>query len=106
MEIEEKAFDEARSLRPPAELRYRVELAALRQHDPYPRPLGWQLSPRHVSEFILGSAGREYEYNLDGTTCSTSLTRKFYGDDVLVDRAVVTLASNRGLLLVGEPGTA
>ena len=34
------------------------------------------------------------------------MTRKFYGDDALIDRCVVTLMSNRGLLLVGEPGTA
>jgi MoxR-like ATPase len=34
------------------------------------------------------------------------VSRKFYGDDALVDRCVVTLMSNRGLLLVGEPGTA
>src|SRR4029453_2861591 len=33
-------------------------------------------------------------------------TRKFHGDDALIDRAIVTLMSNRGLLLVGEPGTA
>jgi len=32
--------------------------------------------------------------------------RKFYGDDALIDRCIVTLMSNRGLLLVGEPGTA
>ena len=32
--------------------------------------------------------------------------RKYYGDDALVDRCVVTLMSNRALLLVGEPGTA
>jgi MoxR-like ATPase len=32
--------------------------------------------------------------------------RKFFGDDVLVERAVVGLSSNRGLMLVGEPGTA
>jgi MoxR-like ATPase len=97
---------ESKVLRPPTELRYRAELAALRQNDPYPRPPGWLLSPRRVSEFILGSDEREYDYNLDGLTGRTAITRKFYGDDVLVDRSVVTLASNRGLLLVGEPGTA
>jgi MoxR-like ATPase len=32
--------------------------------------------------------------------------RKFYGDDALIDRCIVTLMSSRGLLLVGEPGTA
>ena len=34
------------------------------------------------------------------------VTRKFYGDDPLVDRAVVTLLGRQGLMLVGEPGTA
>ena len=37
---------------------------------------------------------------------STIISRKFYGDDALVDRCIVTLLGNRGLLLVGEPGTA
>jgi MoxR-like ATPase len=32
--------------------------------------------------------------------------RKFYGDDALVDRAIVSLMSHQGLMLVGEPGTA
>src|SRR5579859_7937214 len=30
----------------------------------------------------------------------------FFGDDTLVERAIITLAGNRGLLLVGEPRTA
>ena len=33
------------------------------------------------------------------------ITRKFFGDDGIVERAIVTLASERALLLVGEPGT-
>ena len=41
---------------------------------------------------------------LDGE--AIPITRKFYGNDVLIERAVVTLAGNRGLMLVGEPGTA
>ena len=34
------------------------------------------------------------------------IRRKFYGDDFMVERAIVSLSSNRGLMLVGEPGTA
>jgi MoxR-like ATPase len=34
------------------------------------------------------------------------ITRKFYGDDALVDRAIVSLMGEQGLMLVGEPGTA
>jgi MoxR-like ATPase len=33
------------------------------------------------------------------------ITRKFFGDDTLVERAIVTLASERALLLLGDPGT-
>ena len=39
-------------------------------------------------------------------TRRASVRKKFYGDDALIDRCIVTLMSNRGLLLVGEPGTA
>jgi MoxR-like ATPase len=34
------------------------------------------------------------------------ISRKFVGDPSLIDRALVTLATSRGLMLVGEPGTA
>ncbi|GAA3951926.1 hypothetical protein GCM10022384_01970 [Streptomyces marokkonensis] len=34
------------------------------------------------------------------------ISRKFVGSPSLVERALVTLATNRGLMLVGEPGTA
>src|SRR5262249_42712864 len=30
---------------------------------------------------------------------------KFFGDDAIIERSIVTLASERALLLVGEPGT-
>ncbi len=93
-------------LRPPAEVRFREELVALRQNDPFPRPQGWKMSPRLVSEFIQGSAGKKYSFEIEGRKSSIPIQRKFYGDDILVDRSVVTLASNRGLLLIGEPGTA
>ena len=35
-----------------------------------------------------------------------NISRKFYGDDPLVDRTIVTLMGHQGLMLVGEPGTA
>ncbi|MHB1001340.1 MAG: ATP-binding protein [Armatimonadota bacterium] len=80
-------------LRPPAEVEYADELNALEAADDSPRPPGWRLSPQAVKMFICGS---------DRPT----IKRKFYGDDVLIERSIVTLAGNRGLLLVGEPGTA
>ncbi len=80
-------------LREPAERRYAAELARLAEADRGPKPPGWTLSARSVRSFILG------EPKLD-------VARKFYGDDPLVDRAVVSLMGDQGLMLVGEPGTA
>ena len=80
-------------LRAPAEQVYADELARLADDDPFPRPDGWRLSPRAVRAFVVGDERR-------------GVSRKYYGDDALVDRCIVTLMSNRGLLLVGEPGTA
>lgn len=80
-------------LRAPAEVTYAAELAALKSADRGSRPPGWQLAPRAVRAFVVGDS-------------ALGVTRKFYGDNALVDRCVVTLMSNRGLLLVGEPGTA
>lgn len=83
--------------RPPAEVTYAHELAALRARDEAPRPPGWHLSPRAVRTFVLGdSAG----------SASIRIEKKFVGNPSLVDRAMVALATNRGLMLVGEPGTA
>ncbi len=82
-------------LRAVAEQRCADELAALRSSDAGPRPPGWLLSPRAVRTFVCG-----------GKAGKVAIPRKFYGDDALVERAIVTLAGNRGLLLVGEPGTA
>jgi MoxR-like ATPase len=79
--------------RPPAEVLDADELARLREADEGPRPPGWLLSPRAVRSFILGDHER-------------GIRRKFVGSPSLVERAMVTLATNRGLLLTGEPGTA
>jgi MoxR-like ATPase len=89
----------ARASRLPAEILYAEELAALAGRDPWPRPPGWRLSPRAVRAFILGTEGQEGLEEVEAG-------RKLYGDDALVDRAIVGLLGNRGLLLVGEPGTA
>ncbi|MFJ1703662.1 AAA family ATPase [Kitasatospora sp. NPDC088346] len=84
---------EERIQRPPAEVRYAEELAALRAGDRDHRPPGWELSLRAARRFIVGDE-------------AAGVARKFVGDPALVERALVTLATNRGLLLVGEPGTA
>jgi MoxR-like ATPase len=75
------------------EQRYADELLRLSDADKDARPTGWKLSPRAVRRFILGDE-------------TLKVSRKFYGDDPLVDRAIVTLMGNQGLMLVGEPGTA
>ena len=77
----------------PVEQAFSAELERLGAVDRGARPAGWRLSPRMVRAFVLGDA-------------SLGITRKFHGDDPLVERCIVTLMSNRGLLLVGEPGTA
>lgn len=95
-----------RWMRPPAEVTYAEELAALAAHDSHPRPPGWQLSPRAVRQFILGVEGGGLEHAWLGKPVQTVITPKFLGDDALVERCIVTLLGHRGLLLVGEPGTA
>src|SRR5262249_40877863 len=83
----------AAALRPSAEMRYADEIARLQAADKDPRPPGWRLSARAVRRFILGEE-------------TLAVSRKFYGDDPLIDRAIVALISAPGLMLVGEPGTA
>ena len=53
--------------------------------------------------YILG--GKSLTTTIDGKQQKVEITRKFFGDDGVVERAIVTLASERALLLVGEPGT-
>jgi MoxR-like ATPase len=105
---EEKRMPDPHSpaLRPPAEERYAEELAALAANDKADKPPGWRLSPRRVCSFITGMDGEALRHDWSGKATQTKITRKFYGDDALVERAVIGLASNRALLLVGEPGTA
>jgi hypothetical protein len=95
-----------RIVRPPAETQYAAELHALAANDQHQRPPGWRLSPRAVRSFILGSDGAALAHEWQGRKTETVITTKFYGDDALIERAIVTLAGNRGLMLVGEPGTA
>lgn len=84
-------------LRQPAEVKYAEELAYLASVDTSPRPFNWRLSPRMIRTFILGARPA------DGL--GREVPPKFYGDPSIVERAIVTLASDRGLLLIGDPGT-
>jgi len=61
--------------------------------DTYSKPTGWNLSPRAVEKFIMGDA-------------ALNIRPKYVGDRDRIQVAIATLASDRALLLVGEPGTA
>ena len=92
-------------IREPPEIRNKEEIEALKQNDTYDKPENWFLSPRMVETFILGS-DEPFEYKVKDKKKKIIISRKFYGDNVLVQRSIITLASDRGLLLIGEPGTA
>ncbi len=94
-------MDKSKMMKPPVELFYKKELEALRINDSSSKPENWRLSPKAVRTFILGS---DKLLSLDGE--KITIKKKFYGDDTLIERCIVTLAGNRGLMLVGEPGTA
>ena len=80
--------------RPAAEVLYADELRQLAKADGNaPRPHGWKLTPQSVLKFVLG----------DGPS---NIAAKFVGRRSFVERCVVALATNRGLMLIGEPGTA
>jgi MoxR-like ATPase len=98
----EGADSQLGAIRQVAEIRCADELAALRAADTWSRPPGWQLSPRMVEAFIMGSDRARPIPGLGSTT----ITPKFVGDRRLVQVAIATLASDRALMLAGEPGTA
>lgn len=88
------AIDPSQVQRPAAEQIYAEELARLVAEDAgAAKPPGWRLSPRSVLSFVLGDSAR-------------GLPAKFVGKRSMVERCVVALATNRGLMLIGEPGTA
>ncbi|NVM92117.1 MoxR-like ATPase [Variovorax sp. SG517] len=79
--------------RPPAEILYADQLARLRAQDKDPRPPGWALSLKAARSFILGDAALD-------------IAPKIVAPVASIERMLVTLATGRGLMLVGEPGTA
>jgi MoxR-like ATPase len=96
---------------PPAEEKFADQLAFLRAIDSSPRPPGWLLSPERVVDFLCGTRGEALRAPAAadlpaGLPKSIILGPKFVGARSLVERCVVTLAGERGLLLVGQPGTA
>jgi MoxR-like ATPase len=94
------------AIQPSAEQRFARELAALAATDHEPRPDNWRLSPHAVRQFILGSDGKTLCHDWERAKVKTLITRKYYGETALIERCIVTLLGQRGLMLVGEPGTA
>jgi MoxR-like ATPase len=84
-------------IRLPAERKYETEIKALVASDKGPRPPGWAMTPRAAETYILGA---------DKPVGGVAITRKYIGDRTLVQVALATLASDRALMLTGEPGTA
>jgi intein/homing endonuclease/MoxR-like ATPase len=104
---------ESTIIRLPAEERHKLELEALQRADTFPKPEGWVLSPKMAATFILGTTGKRGSGNSSiPTTFETNdgqkiqITPKYIGERALIEVAIATLASDRALLLVGEPGTA
>lgn len=83
-----------------AEERFADELEFLERWDTGARPPGWKLTPRAVVAFIMGGT------DLKVGRSKLTIAPKYVGDPALVERCVITLAGSRGLMLVGEPGTA
>ncbi len=80
--------------RPSAEILYADELKKLIDLDKNnPKPEGWQLSPAFVCDFVLGNK-------------SLDIKPKFVGSRQFIECCIVAMATNRGLMLIGEPGTA
>ncbi len=77
----------------PAEVYYRDELKRLAKADSHRVPPGWNLSPIAVEKFVLGDETLEVQ-------------PKIVADPGVITRIVIGLLTDRGCLLVGEPGTA
>ena len=85
-------MEQVKSIRPQAEVRYKEELDALAAADGDNRkPLGWKLSPRAVRDFILG---RPTPLEYQGK--EVHITKKYLGNDALVERCIITLTGSRG----------
>lgn len=100
---------ENRQVTPPEE-QYATELAFLAARLGAP-PARLAAHPRAVVTFVMGSAGEALGLPKSaqpgaGLPRRLVIEQKFVGERALVERCVVTLAGERGLLLVGEPGTA
>ncbi len=84
-------------IRLPAEKKYAREIEALIAGDKGARPPGWAMTPRAVEAYVMGS---------EKAVGGVAISPKYIGDRALIQVAIATLASDRALMLAGEPGTA
>src|SRR5688500_15492255 len=83
-------------LREHAEQLFAQELEELQKNDEGKKPTNWKLSPQSVVTYLLGGKLKNgYE-----------VSPKYIGKKRLIEIAVATLTTDRGLLLYGLPGTA
>lgn len=83
-------------MRQHAEQQFAEELAELNKQDQRQRPENWALSPWAVVRYLMGG-------KLDN---GFEVSAKYIGNARLMEISVATLATDRGLLLYGVPGTA
>jgi len=96
---------------PPPEVLFADELAFLETWDAGTRPKGFRMTASSVVTFLMGSRGEALKRPKSAGKKASGpeslvISPKFVGSRALVERSVITLAGERGLLLVGEPGTA
>ncbi len=83
-------------LREHAEIQFAEELEELEKVDKRQRPPNWNLSPWAVMTYLMGG-------KLDS---GFEVSPKYIGDKRVIEIAIATLTTDRGLLLIGVPGTA
>jgi len=83
-------------LRQHAEQLFAQELEELKKNDKDKCPTNWKLSPQAVVTYLLGGKLKN----------GFEVSPKYIGKKRLIEIAVATLTTDRGLLLYGLPGTA
>ncbi|MGB6299857.1 MAG: AAA family ATPase, partial [Rivularia sp. (in: cyanobacteria)] len=83
-------------LREHAENQFAEELEELGKVDKRQRPPNWKLSPWAAITYLMGG-------KLDS---GFEVSPKYIGDKRVIEIAIATLTTDRGLLLIGVPGTA
>lgn len=83
-------------LREHAENQFAEELEELAKLDKRQRPPNWNLSPWAVMTYLMGG-------KLDS---GFEVSPKYIGEKRVIEIAIATLTTDRGLLLIGVPGTA